>query len=59
MKRRIKKIKVKYTPFERTKQTDNFFLYLSYLSKLNHLLEVGLLTTSDYEKVKSVIEKMA
>ena len=58
MKRRINNIKVKYTAFERTKKTDKYFLYLSYLSKINHLLEVGLLTPSEHEKVKCVIEKM-
>lgn len=50
---------VRYTPFERNKEIEKYFLFLSNLSKLNLLLEKKLITLGEYEKVKCAIEKLA
>ena len=50
-----KDYKVKYTPFEKTKDIDKYLTSLSYLVKLNFLLEKKLKTKNEYEKVKCAI----
>ena len=52
-----KEWKVYYSEFELTPEVMNYFLFLFYLSQLNLLLEKKLITNSEYEKVKYVIEK--
>ena len=47
--------KVKYTPFEKTKDVDKYLTSLSYLIKLNLLLEKKLITKNEYDKVKCTI----
>lgn len=47
--------KVKYTEFDETKDTKKYLLNLSYLAKLNILLEKNLITKNEYEKVKCAI----
>ena len=49
------KFKVKYTPFEKTKDVERYLISLSYLAKLNLLLEKKLITKNEYEKVKCAI----
>lgn len=53
------KYKVKYTNFEKTKYIDNYLTSLSYIAKLNMLLEKDLITKSEYEKVKCAIGYIA
>lgn len=55
MKLSKSKYKVYYSSFERTKDIDNFFSQCAKLIKLNHLLEIGLITKNEYDKIKESI----
>lgn len=55
MKLSKSKYKVYYSSFERTKDIDKFFSQCAKLIKLNHLLEIGLITKNEYDKIKESI----
>ena len=49
------KYKVYCSDFVRTKDIDKLFQQYAKLIKLNHLLEIGLITKNEYEKIKESI----
>ena len=49
------KYKVYCSDFVRTKDIDKLFQQCAKLIKLNHLLEIGLITKNEYEKIKESI----
>jgi hypothetical protein len=56
--KRVLDYKIYYSDFE-LDNISNFFTYLSYLALLNSLLNKKLITKSEYEKVKCMINSFA
>ena len=49
------KYKVYYSNFTKTKDTDKLFIQCANLIKLNHLLNIGLISKNEYDKIRESI----
>lgn len=49
------KFKVFYSDFTRTKDIDKLFEKCADLTRIKHLLDVGLITSNEYEKIRNSI----
>lgn len=49
------KFKVLYSDFVKTKDVDKLFEKCADLIRIKHLLDVGLITTNEYEKIRNSI----
>ena len=53
------KFRIFYSEFHVTSKIKNYFIYLSYLSKINILLDKKLISQMEYEKIREKIDLIA